>query len=143
MPKAETGEPVKGVTGQGYHDGSCWSRGQALGIYGFALMYGYTKYVDDSDEKEKYKDIAKKMLSNLTEHCGALDMADQQPILLHGCIGQAYKDGSENVLVNTYTDTPTVYGDYFYTETLIKITHDDFKVLYTGNYKLLYGRNQK
>ena len=39
----ETGQPVKGVTAQGYADDSCWARGQAWGIYGLALVYKYTK----------------------------------------------------------------------------------------------------
>ncbi len=38
----ETGEPRFGRTNQGYSDTSCWSRGQAWGIYGFALSYSYT-----------------------------------------------------------------------------------------------------
>lgn len=38
----ETGEPRFGKTSQGYSDDSCWSRGQAWGIYGFPLSYIYT-----------------------------------------------------------------------------------------------------
>lgn len=38
-----TGEPLRGSTQQGYTDDSCWARGQAWGIYGFALNYRYTK----------------------------------------------------------------------------------------------------
>lgn len=38
----ETGEPQYGKTHQGYSDESCWSRGQAWGIYGFPLSYVYT-----------------------------------------------------------------------------------------------------
>lgn len=38
----ETGEPVKGTTHQGYADNSCWARGQAWAIYGFALSFSYT-----------------------------------------------------------------------------------------------------
>lgn len=38
----DTGAPQKGVTAQGYRDGSAWARGQAWGIYGLALCYRYT-----------------------------------------------------------------------------------------------------
>lgn len=37
-----TGEPLRGTTQQGHGDDSCWARGQAWGIYGFALNYRYT-----------------------------------------------------------------------------------------------------
>ena len=36
---AETGEPLRGATEQGHADDSCWARGQAWGIYGFAINY--------------------------------------------------------------------------------------------------------
>lgn len=38
----DTGEPIKGVTAQGYSDNSAWARGQAWGVYGFALSYAHT-----------------------------------------------------------------------------------------------------
>jgi unsaturated chondroitin disaccharide hydrolase len=34
-----TGAPIAGTTAQGHSDTSCWARGQAWGIYGFALAY--------------------------------------------------------------------------------------------------------
>ncbi|OJX95543.1 MAG: glucuronyl hydrolase [Micrococcales bacterium 73-15] len=37
-----TGEPRFGSTQQGYADDSCWARGQAWGIYGFALNHRWT-----------------------------------------------------------------------------------------------------
>jgi len=37
-----TGEPLRGATEQGAHDDSCWARGQAWGIYGFAMAYRFT-----------------------------------------------------------------------------------------------------
>ena len=39
---AETGEPLRGATEQGAHDDSCWARGQAWGVYGFALNHRAT-----------------------------------------------------------------------------------------------------
>ncbi len=42
----DTGLPQRGETEQGSSDDSCWARGQAWGIYGFALNHRYTG--DDS-----------------------------------------------------------------------------------------------
>lgn len=50
----DTGEFIKSHTGQGYAEDSSWSRGQAWGLYGFALAYKYTK-------KMEYLDTAKKI----------------------------------------------------------------------------------
>lgn len=38
----ETGLPRHGSTHQGFSDDSCWARGQAWGIYGFALAFRHT-----------------------------------------------------------------------------------------------------
>jgi len=37
-----TGDALRGDTHQGFSDSSCWARGQAWGIYGFALGYQHT-----------------------------------------------------------------------------------------------------
>ena len=37
-----TGDPLGGMTGQGYANDSCWSRGQAWAILGFANAYQHT-----------------------------------------------------------------------------------------------------
>ncbi|MBQ7794846.1 MAG: glycoside hydrolase family 88 protein [Clostridia bacterium] len=57
-----TGEPKKGVTGQGYSDDSCWSRGQAWAVYGFTEAYEYTKNTAHLDTAEK---IAHYFISHL------------------------------------------------------------------------------
>ena len=56
-----TGEPKKGVTHQGYRDGSVWARGQAWGIYGSALAY---KFLRD----DEYADIFCKVTDYFLEH---------------------------------------------------------------------------
>lgn len=39
----ETGEYIKSLGGQGYGEGSSWTRGQAWALYGFVLSYIHTK----------------------------------------------------------------------------------------------------
>lgn len=50
----ETGDSLRGGTAQGYRDGSTWTRGQAWGIYGFALAYRYL-------EQPEYLGTAKRL----------------------------------------------------------------------------------
>lgn len=57
----ESGNPSHGATCQGYRDGSAWARGQAWGIYGIALSYGYTK-------KEEYLDLFRHVTGFFLEH---------------------------------------------------------------------------
>lgn len=58
-----TGEPIGGKTGQGYSDESCWSRGQAWGLYGFSLAYKYTK-------NEEYLNVAKNIAEYFYSNLG-------------------------------------------------------------------------
>lgn len=60
----ETGEPRFGKTAQGYSDNSAWARGQAWGIYGFALNYSYTQ---DESIIETNKKITNYFLNRLPE----------------------------------------------------------------------------
>lgn len=39
----ETGEFLGGIGGQGFGEGSSWSRGQSWAVYGYALIYAHTK----------------------------------------------------------------------------------------------------
>lgn len=103
-----TGEPLKGTTHQGYSDTSCWSRGQAWAVYGFALNYEYTR---DAALLELSKKTANYFLNRLpadfvcywdlifTEKdrqyrdssaaaiavCGLLELIKQHPILDADC----------------------------------------------------------
>ena len=97
----ETAAPVRGLTFQGNRDESCWSRGHAWGVYGFAAAYAYTKeeYLVDL-----HRDVTYFMLNHLPDDfipawdydftstkaikdssagvisaCGLYDMADMLP----------------------------------------------------------------
>ncbi|WP_019424081.1 glycoside hydrolase family 88 protein [Paenibacillus sp. OSY-SE] len=53
----DTGIPIGGSTHQGYNNGSTWTRGQAWGVYGFALSYRYTQeqhYLETSRRMAQY-----------------------------------------------------------------------------------------
>ncbi|MBO7304920.1 MAG: glycoside hydrolase family 88 protein [Clostridia bacterium] len=60
----ETEAPVGGLTLQGRSDDSCWSRGQAWGVYGFPIAYSYVK---EQFILDVHKDITYFMLNHLPE----------------------------------------------------------------------------
>lgn len=60
----ETGEPLYGTTAQGYSDDSTWARGQAWGIYGFALGHRHTGNTEFLELAER---LADRFLSLLPE----------------------------------------------------------------------------
>ncbi|RPD42609.1 glucuronyl hydrolase [Chitinophaga barathri] len=57
----DNGEIIKKVNGQGAHDTSAWSRGQAWGLYGFTMMYRFTK---DQVYLNQARQIAKFILNH-------------------------------------------------------------------------------
>ncbi|MDR2008074.1 MAG: glycoside hydrolase family 88 protein [Alphaproteobacteria bacterium] len=63
---AYTGELIETPAGQGYAAGSEWSRGQAWGLYGFALSYRHTKNLE-------YLDIAQKVAANFISNIEKTD----------------------------------------------------------------------
>ncbi|WP_145530761.1 glycoside hydrolase family 88 protein [Yersinia alsatica] len=60
----KTGEPRFGNTHQGYNDTSCWSRGQAWGIYGFLLSYLHS---GDKSMVELSRSLAHYFINRLPE----------------------------------------------------------------------------
>ncbi len=57
----KTGKILQKITAQGAADSSAWSRGQAWGLYGYTMMYRFTK---DKQYLEQAKNIAKFMLND-------------------------------------------------------------------------------
>jgi unsaturated chondroitin disaccharide hydrolase len=60
----QTGEIERKGTLQGYSEDSCWSRGQAWGIYGFGRVYKYTR---DPIFKVSAQSMARYFIENLPE----------------------------------------------------------------------------
>ncbi len=71
----ETGEKVKSFGGQGYAEGSSWTRGQGWAVYGFANCYTNTG-------KKEYLDAAKRVahycIANIPEN-GIIPIDFRQP----------------------------------------------------------------
>ena len=59
-----TGNFIKGITHQGYADSSMWARGQSWAIYGYTMVYRYTKEQRFLDFAQKVTDIYLKRLHN-------------------------------------------------------------------------------
>ena len=62
-----TGKPIGGRTRQGYSDASCWSRGQAWAVYGFAMAYRDTGCPE-------FLEISRKTGAYFMAHLNALDL---------------------------------------------------------------------
>ena len=62
-----SGRFIKGVTHQGYADGSMWSRGQSWAIYGYTMMYRYTHDTRFLDFAQKVTNIYLKRLHETNE----------------------------------------------------------------------------
>ena len=71
----DTGEMIRSYGGQGYEVGSSWTRGQAWGLYGFALSYIHTGKKEYLDTSRK---IAHYFISN-TPESGLIPIDFRQP----------------------------------------------------------------
>ena len=169
----ESGEAVCTYGGQGFGVGSCWSRGQAWGLYGFIISYKHTG-------EQRYLDAAKKVAHYFIANCcddwlPRVDFrAPSQPVYYDSTAGACaacglieiakavgeneggmYMNAAINILkameakfMNYDPDTddmlgygtvlyPTdgnlknvhisiIYGDYFFTEALLKLLGSEF-----------------
>lgn len=61
-----TGKLLRKMTHQGFSDSTCWSRGQAWGIYGYTVLYRETK-------NKRYLEQAEKAADYFIEHTDKID----------------------------------------------------------------------
>ena len=106
-----TGEYLRDYGGQGYGEGSSWTRGQAWGLYGFTLSYMHTR-------EQRYLDAAEKIANRFVERIpesGLIPVDFDQPaepayvdstaaaiaacgLLELAKINEKYKDAAEKLL---------------------------------------------
>ena len=171
----DTGELVKTYGGQGYAEGSSWSRGQAWAIYGYVISYIHTG-------EARYLDVAKRVANYFITCCAStgwiplLDFrAPEEPVYYDSTAGVCaacgflelgrilpeneggiYTDAAIKILraitekfanfdterddmigggsiayptaerPNRRTHISIIYGDFFYTEALLKILGSEF-----------------
>lgn len=109
----DTGAPLGPGTVQGYSPGSCWSRGQAWGIYGFTTMYRRTGEARFRDTARKLADYA---IGALTpDHVPVWDYrAPQQP--------HDIKDASAGaVMACGLLDLHTATGRHVYRDVALRV----------------------
>lgn len=61
------GHFIKGVTHQGYADSSLWARGQSWAIYGYTMVYRYTKEKKFLDFAQKVTDLYLRRLQETSD----------------------------------------------------------------------------
>lgn len=87
----ETGQPLKGVTRQGYSDDSSWARGQAWGIYGIPLTY---RIIKDPACLDLFKGVTHHFLNRLPE-----DRVSYWDLIFNDGSGQARDSSATAVAV--------------------------------------------
>lgn len=113
-----TGAALRGSTQQGHADDSCWARGQAWGIYGFALNHRHTGdltflhaaqacaayFLDHLPaDRVAYWDLVfsdgsgepRDSSAAAIAACGLLELADQLP---HSVWAQRYRDAAREIV---------------------------------------------
>lgn len=164
----KTGEFIKGFTHQGYADNSMWARGQAWGIYGFAISAretGRKDFLETSINLAKhfidrlpedgipYWDFDDPKIPNSPKDASAAAIAASGMLELHNLVEDVkmknyfiesasklikilstkeYLSGNKNQAFllhstghhpkNSEIDVPIVYADYYYMESLLKLS---------------------
>lgn len=92
----------------------------AVAISGLCSLQKY------SDEQFIKKGIAM-LRSGIVNICLAIDVDGYEPILMHSCVGPAYREEDDKKIILPYVDCAMTYADYYFTEYLLKSTgeYDD------------------
>ncbi len=129
----ETGEFVRDYGGQGYAQGSSWTRGQTWGLYGFVLSYVHTG-------KQEYLDTAKRIahyfIANIPED-GLIPVDFRQPA------AEETKESGAAMSEAWYDDTAAAVASCGLIEIAKQVPECEKKMYLNAALKLLHALAEK
>lgn len=130
----KTGKVLQKITAQGAADSSAWSRGQAWGLYGYVMMYRFTK---DKQYLKQAKNIAKFMLEDPNMP------ADMIPYWDYDAPGipNAFRDASAGAVMASALLELAQYSDKKERKQYLSVAETALKTLASDTYRAKLGEN--
>jgi len=130
----KTGKVLQKITAQGAADSSAWSRGQAWGLYGYTMMYRFTK---DKQYLKQAKNIAKFMLNDPNMP------ADMIPYWDYDAPGipNTYRDASAGAVMASALLELAQYADKTERKQYLSAAETALKTLVSDTYRAKLGEN--
>lgn len=129
-----TGQPQYKHTAQGYSHESSWARGQAWGLYGYVLMYRFTK-------NEAYLNHAKNIAKFLLSHPNLPE--DKIPYWDFNApnIPDTYRDASAGAIICSALIELSQYVDSELSDEYLSIAETQIRALSSSKYRNALGNN--
>jgi len=130
----KTGKVLQKITAQGAADSSAWSRGQAWGLYGYTMMYRFTK---DKQYLKQAKNIAKFMLNDPNMP------ADMIPYWDYDAPGipNTYRDASAGAVMASALLELAQYADKKERKQYLSAAETALRTLASDTYRAKLGEN--
>lgn len=135
-----TGDFIKGVTHQGYSDESMWSRGQAWAIYGYTMVYRFTRDERFLTHARKVTDCYLNRLATTSDdYIPIWDMDDPKGV-------KAPKDASAaaivaSALIELSGYVPNAEGERYYTQAVAMLAELSSPRYRSGEHNVAFLRH--
>jgi rhamnogalacturonyl hydrolase YesR len=130
----KTGKVLQKITAQGAADSSAWSRGQAWGLYGYTMMYRFTK---DKQYLKQAKNIAKFMLNDPNMPSDMIPYWDYDA----PGIPNTYRDASAGAVMASALLELAQYADKAERKQYLSAAETALKTLASDTYRAKLGEN--
>lgn len=129
-----TGIPEKKNTAQGYNHESSWARGQAWGLYGFAMMFRYTK---DSIYLNHAINIANFIINHLNLPEDKIPYWDFNAPDIPDC----YRDASAAAIMCSALIELSNYVNFKLADKYLSVAETQIRTLSSSQYRSTLGNN--